>query len=157
MLNRLFITICFAVVVLCSCSNNDIFLQYRDIPQENWHRDSICTFNVPVENISYKYNVYVNVRNTANYADQNLWLFLEINYPDNTTIKDTINFFLADERGKWLGTGIGNSYNMPVLYLNEKKFPQEGNYTFKIRHAMRYDWLRGINNVGLRVEKTPLQ
>jgi len=157
MLNRLFITICLVVCILCSCTNNDIFLQYRDISPEGWHCDSVLAFDVPVENCTWKYNVYINTRNTASYASQNLWLFLQVNYPDNTTVRDTIDFYLADERGKWLGRGIGNLYTMPVLYWQEKKFPQTGVYRFEIRHAMRYNALRGINNVGLRVEKTPLQ
>jgi gliding motility-associated lipoprotein GldH len=157
MLNRLFITACIAVCTLYACTGKDVFLQYRDIPLSGWHCDSACIFDVPVDDISLKYNVYINIRNTANYPNQNLWLFVKMSRPDSTSMQDTLNFYLADERGKWLGSGIGNSYSMPVFYLREKQFRQAGNYRFEIRHAMRCDLLRGISNAGLRVEKIPLK
>jgi gliding motility-associated lipoprotein GldH len=82
---------------------------------------------------------------------------LKIIRPDNTTVSDTINFYLADERGKWLGVGVGNSYAMPVLYLQNERFSQRGIYRFEIQQGMRYDALRGVSNVGLRVEKINLK
>ena len=66
---------------------------------------------------------------------------------------DTINFYLADQRGKWLGSGVGSVFEMPVLYQQSIRFPKAGNYRYELSHGMRDSVLIGINDIGLRVEK----
>ncbi|HRR62823.1 MAG TPA: gliding motility lipoprotein GldH, partial [Paludibacteraceae bacterium] len=68
-------------------------------------------------------------------------------------IKDTIECYLADIHGKWLGSGVGNVFEMPVLYKQNECFKQSGTYTFQIIQGMRNEVLPGISNVGLKVEK----
>ena len=60
---------------------------------------------------------------------------------------------MADKRGKWLGKGVGSIFEMPVLYQQNVKFKNVGNYQYKIVHGMRDTILLGINDVGMRVEK----
>ena len=67
--------------------------------------------------------------------------------------KDTIECFLADEFGKWLGTGAGALKEMPVLYRQQVIFPDSGIYQMKIGQGMRDSILVGINDIGIRVEK----
>jgi gliding motility-associated lipoprotein GldH len=73
--------------------------------------------------------------------------------PDSVLIKDSIECYLADKRGKWLGTGIGSVLEMPVLYQQKVKFSKVGIYQYKIVHGMRDSVLIGINDIGMRVEK----
>ena len=74
----------------------------------------------------------------------------DVSYDEST---DTIEFYLADHRGQWLGTGMGAWKEMPVLYRQALRFPRSGTYTYTIRHGMRTDPLRGIHDIGMRVEK----
>lgn len=82
-----------------------------------------------------------------------LRLFIKTTSPDSVVTNDTIEFYLADEFGKWLGNGVGSVFNMPVLYQQNFKFPKKGVYHFDIQHGMRDSLLSGINNVGIKVEK----
>jgi gliding motility-associated lipoprotein GldH len=97
--------------------------------------------------------LYVNIRNRGEYPYQNLWIFLTKMLPDSIESKDSIECYLADRRGKWLGSGIGSVLEMPVLYQQKIKFPKTGIYRYKIGHGMRDSVLIGINDVGMRVEK----
>ena len=97
--------------------------------------------------------MYVNVRNRGGYPYQNLWLFLRKISPDKILTKDSIECYLADQRGKWLGSGIGSIMEMPVLYQQNVKFLKSGTYDYKIGHGMRDSILLGINDIGIRVEK----
>jgi len=141
------------IFVIASCSSNDVYFEYKSLKGSGWNKSSVIAFDFEIKDIQASYNVYVNVRNNGDYPYQNLWLFVHKTLPDSLLKKDTINFYLANDRGKWLGSGIGSVFDMPVLYQQNIKFTQKGKYTYKIIQAMRDTVLIGINDIGLRVEK----
>lgn len=136
-----------------SCNQNDVFFEYKTVWPEGWNKDSALVYTVNITDANAKYNVYINTRNGGEYPHQNLWLFISKWSPDSILTKDTIDFYLADQRGKWLGSGVGQTFEMPVLYLENVSFQQPGNYIFSVKHGMRDSLLVGLNDVGLRVEK----
>jgi len=142
------------IFLLFSCiRSNDVYFSYKTIPTEGWNKDSICRFDIDIMDNAASYNVYVNIRNRSEYPRQNLWLFIRRIAPDSVIKTDSINFYLADQRGKWLGSGVGSTYEMPVLFEQNVKFPLPGKYRFEVKHGMRDDLLPGVNDVGLRIEK----
>ncbi|MDO9153655.1 MAG: gliding motility lipoprotein GldH [Paludibacter sp.] len=141
------------IFTIVSCTQKDIFLEYFTVNESGWSKDSLFTFDVPVNDTISKYNVYVNIRNRGEYPYQNLWLFIEKINPDSVVTRDTIEFYLADKYGKWFGTGVGAIFEMPVLYQQNFKFPYTGTYRYKIIQGMRQNLLPGINDVGMRVER----
>jgi len=147
------ILLIFVLLFAISCSNNNVFFNYKTINSVGWNKDSLYTFDIPIKDISCTYNIYVNVRNRGEYPYQNLWLFLNKMSPDSTVVNDSIECYLADQRGKWLGSGIGSIMEMPILYQQNVRFNKTGIYRYKIVHGMRDTVLRGINNIGMRVEK----
>jgi len=141
-------------IIETACVHHETFLEYKTLPPQGWNKDSVLTFQVNITDTSSLYNVYINIRNRGEYPYQNLWLFLNIQPPHSTLpIKDTIECYLADIHGKWLGSGVGNVFEMPVLYKQNECFKQSGTYTFQIIQGMRNEVLPGISNVGLKVEK----
>ena len=151
MLKKLFF---FGILIwLSSCGTNDGFFQYEALPSSGWHQGSTLQFSVNISDTTSGYNVFVNVRNRGEYPHQNLWLFIEQQSPDSTVFSDSINFYLADQRGKWLGSGVGSVFEMPVLYRQQIQFPDSGTYHFSFRQGMRDSVLIGLNDLGLRIEK----
>jgi len=140
-------------LVTMSCSGNDIYFQYDSVNPKGWSKDSLYGFDIPVTDTVALYNVYVNIRNRGEYPYQNLWLFLTKITPDSIESKDSIECYLADQRGKWLGKGLGSILEMPVLYQQKVRFKSSGIYHYKIVHGMRDSLLSGINDIGIRVEK----
>jgi gliding motility-associated lipoprotein GldH len=128
-----------------------MYFQYHSIPLEGWHKDSIYTFDIEVDNTELYFNIYINVRNTPNYPNQNLWLFISETTPSGTLTKDTIEFYLADHRGRWLGSGAGAIKEMQVLIRQDFRFSETGTYRFEITHGMRTDILQGITEIGMQV------
>jgi gliding motility-associated lipoprotein GldH len=148
---------CFCVLIISlfafACTSNDVYFQYKSVAPKGWSKDSVYSFDIPISDTTVLYNVYVNVRNRGEYPYQNLWLFLSKTTPDKTQSKDSIECYLADQRGKWLGSGIGSIMEMPVLYQQNVRFKTKGTYHYKIVHGMRDSILIGINDIGMRVEK----
>ena len=149
-----FVLMIFFPLFLISCHQNEIFFEYKSLPKSGWNKDSLLTFNFNVSDTVPAYDVFIQVRHYGDYPYQNLWLFLENkNVSKNIIKRDTIEFFLADEFGKWLGSGVGPIKEMPVYYRQQIHFPDSGMYQIKIGQGMRDSVLVGVEKVGIRIEK----
>ena len=143
----------FISLIVFACTSNDVYFQYQSVASQGWNKDSLYRFDIPIVDTIATYNVYVNIRNRGEYPYQNLWVFLAKTTPDSIESKDSIECYLADKRGKWLGSGLGSILEMPVLYQQNVRFSKAGIYHYKIRQGMRDSLLKGINDIGMRVEK----
>lgn len=152
MINRISLVI-FISLLFVGCTSNDVFFQYKSVAPHGWNKDSLYSFDIHITDTLSAYNVYVNIRNRDEYPYQNLWLFLNKTTPDKNQAKDSIECYLADQHGKWLGSGVGSIKEMPVLYQQNVHFNKVGIYHYEIVHGMRDSILIGINDIGMRVEK----
>jgi len=64
---------------------------------------------------------------------------------------------LANEKGKWLGSGIGDIYEIQIPYKKNVRFPYPGKYSFTFEQAMRIEELSFVYDVGLRIEKAKFE
>jgi len=151
-LNRTFLAILISLLAV-ACTNTDVYFNYQAVNKKGWSKDSLYGFDIPINDTLATYNIYVNVRNRGEYPYQNLWIFLNKTTPDKIQSKDSIECYLADRRGKWLGSGLGSVLEMPVLYQQNVRFKKAGTYHYQIVHGMRDSILVGINDIGMRVEK----
>lgn len=150
----------FAFVVLISfysCDPNQVYEYNKEITDLSWHKDSVVTFQVDIKDTLNPHNIYINVRNTSRYKMQNLHLVVTTTSPNGTELKERYECYLADDRGKWTGSGWGDIYDNQFLYKKNVRFPMSGTYTFEYIQAMRTDKLEYISDIGLRIEKVELQ
>ena len=158
-MRKLFIILMIAIVVL-SCDNSAVFDMYKPISKTQWHKDSIINFAFnPIDTISTN-NVYINLRNNNNYQYSNLFLIVGIDFPNNYSVVDTLEYEMADANGKFLGSGLTDLKENKLEYKSNVVFPTTGTYTISVQHAMRksgdvegINLLQGITDVGLRIEK----
>ncbi|MBT8304121.1 MAG: gliding motility lipoprotein GldH [Bacteroidia bacterium] len=159
MQNRFFIFLIIPITMMISCDSNRIFDQYRSIP-DKWHKDSIVTFEIAPPDSLNKYDLFVNLRNTNDYEFSNLFLIVEMNFPNGKVIKDTLEYQMTEPSGKFLGEGFSDLKENKLWYKEGVVFNESGDYKVSIQHAMRVNGevngvenLEGITEVGFRVEK----
>ena len=111
--------------------------------------DTLPRFDFVIEEKKAAYDIIFYVRHTERYPYQNMWLFVQ----DNRQHSDTIEFYLADDRGRWLGDKHHGFFEMPVLYESNYHFPDTGHYSLSVGHAMRDTLLRGVTDVGVEILK----
>lgn len=140
-------------MILAACDSNRVYEEYKTIAPGGWHKDSVASFQVKINEVAQGHNVYINIRNQGNYPNSNIWLFLEVESPDGQMLTDTIEYILAEKSGKWRGSGIGDLFDNQFLYRQNVRFENPGEYRFLIRQGMRAEQLKGIHDIGLRVEK----
>ncbi|MBV7270087.1 gliding motility lipoprotein GldH [Winogradskyella luteola] len=151
--------LCFLIL---ACDSKATFDVYKSVPNE-WHKDSVASFNFGAPDTINNYNLYVNLRNTNDYKFNNLYLIVELNYPNGKTVKDTLEYKMAAPNGELLGEGFTDVKENMLWYKGYKtpfKFTEDGDYKVNIQHAMRNNGevngienLEGITDIGFRVEQ----
>lgn len=141
--------------LVSGCGFKSMYEGSVDIPKEEWNKNQVIKFEIPVTDTINGYRVVVNVRNSNEYPYSNIFLFLTTYAPNGKSIKDTLEMTLADDRGKWQGKGFGGiwSTDVPLRRNATIRFPASGTYKVEVVQAMRDEVLKGIKDIGIRIEK----
>ena len=153
-LNIYAIAIILFALSLSGCTDkNAVIDQNTEIVNNNWPYVNKIKFPVKIADVAVSYNLYLNLRVTADYKYSNLFVLIHQSSPGKKTSTTRFEFKLANKDGEWLGDGSGNIYSYQIPFKTDYKFPGTGVYTFEIEQNMRDNPLREISDVGLRVEK----
>lgn len=139
--------------IVTSCDRKSVFEGKKDFPEKYWVFNNPAEFEFEITNTDRTYNLLVNIRNTAKYPFQNIYLqyYLE----DSTgrlLSKDLKNIQLFNSiTGVPLGQGLGDLFDLEKVLLDDYKFENQGKYRFRIDQFMRQDSLPEILSVGLRL------
>jgi gliding motility-associated lipoprotein GldH len=139
--------------LLFSCSNLDDFSANKTIESALWDVNNICRFEYDVTDTISTKDMFINLRHSGLYKYSNIYFFVTTLAPNGKTLKDTVEYTLADARGKWAGSGIGDLYDVELAYKRNVRFAQQGRYIFYIQHGMRDKQLEAVTDVGISVRK----
>lgn len=144
-----------SLLLIASCEQNVVFQKMEKVEGEQWGMKDTVTIDFEVEDTVTFHDFYLKVRNSTDYPYRNIHFFLDLEFPNGKHWRDTVECRLADGKGNWTGSGIGDIKDHSFLFLRKKRFPLEGDHKFRIVHAMRKEELPGIEDVGLGIERTP--
>lgn len=147
--------ICFIAgwsVFLSGCLDNAVIDINKSIASRRWSYINKVSIPVKIEDAEKRYNVYMNLRHTAEYRYSNIFVLVHQVEPGGKRIKERKEFQLAYPDGEWLGSGSGNLFSYQLIFRENYKFPKAGNYVFEFEQNMRDNPLKEIHDVGLRVE-----
>jgi gliding motility-associated lipoprotein GldH len=144
----------FIVLIALNSCNSQSFYDHNEETPASWNSDDSLHFYFEVTDTINPYNMYINIRNTTDYEYSNIYFFMQIHFPDGRKAIDTLEVFLADRKGNWLGDGMGKNKDRQVLFRKRGRFPMNGDYRIDIEQAMRTEQLSGIKSVGIRIERT---
>lgn len=140
--------------IVSGCDNNKVFEGKKDFSEKYWVFNNPAEFEFEINNTDKNYNLLVNIRNTAKYQYQNIYLqyYLE----DSTgrlLSKELKNIKLFNSKtGVPLGKGLGDLYDIERTFIENYTFASNGKYKLRIDQFMRQDSLSEVLSVGLRVE-----
>lgn len=141
---------------LYSCQENEIYYKYHQIKDAKWHINDTLIFEVDstLFELGVPYDITIEVSNNVNYPYQNIWFFIQSNFASSAEYSDvSAEYFLADEYGKWQGSGFGSLYQISLMLHENFVFNERRNYSIKIEHGMRDEPLVGIEKLGIRIVK----
>ena len=146
-------------LMLIACDSSQVYDEYISIEGE-WDKDDIVEFKIVSPDTSNPYDLFINLRNTSEYKYSNLFLIVELNYPNGKVKKDTLEYKMTNPDGSFLGTGFTDIKENKLWYKEAMVFDELGEYTVRIEQAMRANGqvkgiqkLSGILDVGFRIER----
>jgi len=121
-----------------------------------WAMENRPSVEFDVTDTVAAYNVSVVCRHTDGYAYKNLWLLISTRRPgDSMFRKDRFELTLQKNDGSWYGTGMDDIWDQRIPLYPTLHFNRIGTYTVVFEQNMRDNPLKGILDIGLRVEKMP--
>ncbi len=145
---------------LLGCGEGIEFSEFRSLENGRWDKDDIKEFKTPELSSDQSYDFYINIRNDNRFPYSNLFLITELESPEGETIRDTLEYVMAEADGTWLGKGYGSIKENKLWYKEKINLPVSGVYTIRIEQAMRKNGsvegiteLQGITDVGLEIER----
>lgn len=141
--------------LLAACDEPMVYHSYQSLPDEGWGKSDTLFFCVPVaDSVPATLKVFAEVRNRTDYPYRDLYLFIRHNLQDSTVwATDTVAITLADSTGRWMGKGWGSLYQSAV-FIGTIRTLGAGKYTVEVINGMKDNSLAGINDIGIRIEKS---
>ena len=163
MQNKISLILGCLLMVFTSCDSNQVFDEYKSVSNP-WNKNEVVEFVFQAPDTLNNYNLFVNLRNNNDYKFSNLFLIVEMNYPNGKVEKDTLEYEMAKPDGTFLGSGFSDIKENKLWYKGYKTpyvFSENGEYKVFIQQAMRENGqingvenLHGVLDVGFRIEKS---
>lgn len=145
--------------MFAACSDREILDGGMQSLGDGWKKDEVVRFELAELDSLQSYDLYLNLRNNHNYAYNNIYLIVNLEYPNGMQEVDTLQYRMAYPNGEWMGEGIGSVKENLLWYKEGFQFLEKGNYTLSIEQAVRKNGevdgdvdLKGITDVGYRIE-----
>lgn len=151
--NSVFLLIILLSLQISGCRNNILYTDSYSFTSVIWKLDNIAEFKPEISDTSSINNIYFTIRSGSAYPFRNIWLFVNTVSPSGKSMTDTLQYILADEKGKWYGRGFGDVRELNLPFKTGIYFPEKGTYHIRIGHGMRTENLKGVYDIGLRIER----
>lgn len=142
----------FLLLFVCSCDEPAVYTSYRPVDKATWNKDQTFYFSVDIQDTSAPYSLTLDIRNNTLYPYRNLWIAYQVEQPIGPFLTDTVECILADGHNKWRGNGF-SLFTTSFPLQEQFVFSHPGLYTFSFSHVMTDEKLKGIHEIGFRIEK----
>lgn len=153
-LAAIFSGLCAVASMLTCCTGcngtTDSFGQFVTLSEAGWaYGDTVKIRPEWLDTMASK-QLSVAIRHNDSYLYRNVWI--EVSLPDTAgnVLRDTVNLVMADQYGRWLGKGIGSSYQCSQKISRPVNIAAGTDVS--LRHVMRVDTLKGIEQIGIIIE-----
>ncbi|MDR2887374.1 MAG: gliding motility lipoprotein GldH [Bacteroidales bacterium] len=143
-----------AGMLIMSCSGNITYTGSHSMEDRVWRLMDVKSFGAHIDDTVTANNISFTIRTGSDYPFRNIFLFVSTLSPVGKKITDTLEYYLADDKGDWYGKGVGDIRELSLPYRANVYFPTPGEYTFNVQHGMRTENLKGVYDIALRIEKT---
>lgn len=135
-----------------SCSDNSETVEMKNL-SGTWTQKAEQQFRFKVTDAENPKNIIFVMRNNNDYPYSNIRMIVNFGSVAQPKIEtDTLNYVLAEPNGTWIGKGFGDTKETMFQYKLNYKFPKNGDYSIGIIHGMRTDSLKGIEDIGVKIE-----
>jgi gliding motility-associated lipoprotein GldH len=142
------------LMLFSACGAKVIFDEKVAFEPTGWDKDAPALFKVNQSDTSKVLDVGMTLLHSEDYAYSNIWLFIEVDGPEGLVQKDTLELFLANFEGEWLGKSKHDAIQVSAMYQYGVKLSRPGEYVFTITQGMRQNPLSGIKELSFWLQES---
>ena len=120
---------------------------------ETWNYSDTIHFAFSIQDTLQRYNLYLDVGHRDDYPFQNLYVNIHSKTPKGELIKDQHSLELQEKDGFWMGDCRGKSCELRFILREGLAFPEIGEYKISVEQYSREENLKGIQSLGIYLEK----
>jgi len=139
---------------LFACDKNLVYEKNIDFENAQWELNDTLDFTTQIVEDT-PVNLFINFRHDFDFNWRNIWVELNVLFPNDSIHTLPINIPLSQPNGKWFGEHSGDIYlvQFPIEAYSNYSFPDTGTYVFTLNHQMREIPLQHTLSAGIRIEK----
>ena len=136
------ILICLILICIVSCESNPLYIKYNSL-NGGWLKDSVQHFSFPNGDKSMLTSSYLMLRVNQKYRYNNIFVIITVTNSNGIISKDTIEYQVADNFGKFFGSKMINIYELSLLHKKGIQLIPKENYYIDHQNkiAICGDWL----------------
>lgn len=139
--------------LLWSCSESYVLEESFEIPKQTWNYQDSMLIKVPVTDTKQRYNLYLDVEHSTEFAYQNLYVRINTAFPSGERVADKVSLELADDTGQWHGKCNSQDCTLRIVLQENIYFKEAGEHQISIEQYMRQDALEGVNGLSFKLSK----
>ncbi len=114
-----------------------------------WYRSDAKIFDFEIKEEA-NYDMVFCMRHSTGYQYMSIKTKITMTTPDGNVFEKIAEFTVADEKGKYVGEGTGQLWDMEEAFTSGELM-KKGKYKIKIEHDMQIDPVILVIDIGLKV------
>ena len=142
------------LAIIVSCTPGKIYEKHVKMKNLAWNRFDTVYFDVPIKDIGTDYDMYLAIRHITDIPYNKLEVYFDFTTPGGETRIRKTKIPIKDDKGKNLGDGMGELWDVQVPVWQGFRFTTPGTCKFRVSSAMSHLNIIGIIEVGLVIRKS---
>lgn len=144
---------CSIFVIFYACSDTAYYKKYKSIRDNMLLETDSVVFKVNIKDTSKNYDVYMSLRHGPAYPYANFKYIIGYKSPSGKYWQSIHNSMLRSKDGKFMGSGLGEMWDIDFLVHQNMKFTEAGDYHISIVNNLGLAKTPSIAELGLIIEK----
>lgn len=140
------------LLLLGACTKPQVLDTNQAIDNNEWHYKDAIKEDFKITDSLKRYNLDFKFRNTSSYPFANLYVIMRLKGPRlNKQLR--YQFQVTDTKGRWLGKGSGDRFQLILPLYQNFKFPDTGKFSIEVEQNMKNNPLQGVSDIGISIKE----
>ncbi len=139
---------------LFACQSNVHFEKSYAFEQAIWSHADTLDFTFEIADTTQLFDIALDVEHATDFPMQNLYVQFYTQFPSGLRLSKLVSLELADKAGVWFGSCNADDCRVRIPLQNGAFFNETGSYTITVEQYTRQADLRGVQSLGLAIEKS---
>jgi len=141
------LSFCACLLIFLSCSSDVIYEKSHEFDNGIWSYSNPAKFDFSIDKNESRYDLQLDINHSTGYPFENLYLNIKTEFPDKSTVTDTLSLEMVNNKGAWIGKCSGEDCLLKVVLQECTRFKDAGEHKISFGQFTREDQLQGVNSL----------